>query len=585
MVAAVALMALTACTKENVNEGGAQAPEMPAPSYYVEFTAEAANDDAAATPSAPSSAQSKTTFDETAKKTLWEMNDAISVNGMKFQTTELADDGLSARFVNTEELGSAFAKPYVAVSPYQAGHVVDGTTVSGISLKASQTATSASFESNAVVAMAYNADNNVLSFKNVCSIVKFKLGTADVKEVTITSNNGESLAGTIKVDYNNGEPKVLEVADGTAEVKLSGNFTTTDTYYVAVLASGLENGITISLDGAVAKTVANVLEFKRSIVMNAGTLSVTSTTQSVWTVVGGHNGWNTSTGTAMKKERGLLVAKNVSVTSAGFQFIKNKDWSGQIGNDGTSKNRWISANGSTSNITPGAGNYDLYLEENGKAYYIAEAGSPAPVAWSVVGIPDFDTDIMMSPVGNYLVARNVTVSKANTTFKFRTYGRWDTTNKGNPVGFVEKQVAVLYDGGDNCKINEGTYDIYLKGDDASVFFIVPPGHSLSNNDIVYKLDGKAIIGTINGGDWSTDQNIYVCGDYLGLKNVKIGAFKIRRNESWNDADVWGKNTESTSGTTVSGTLKQPGSNIGEGLSGNYDVLIDWNFTKYILKKQ
>lgn len=585
MVAAVALMALTACTKENVNEGGAQAPEMPAPSYYVEFTAEAANDDATATPSAPSSAQSKTTFDEDAKKTLWEMNDAISVNGMKFQTTELADGGLSARFVNTEELGAAFTKPYVAVSPYQAGHVVDGTTVSGISLKASQTATSASFESNAVVAMAYNADNNVLSFKNVCSIVKFKLGTADVKEVTITSNNGESLAGTIKVDYNNGEPKIIEVADGTAEVKLSGNFTTTDTYYVAVLASGLENGITISLDGAVAKTVANVLEFKRSIVMNAGTLSVTSTTQSVWTVVGGHNGWNTSTGTAMKKERGLLVAKNVPVTSAGFQFIKNKDWSGQVGNDGTSKNRWISANGSTSNITPGAGNYDLYLEENGKAYYIAEAGSPAPVAWSVVGIPNFDTDIMMSPVGNYLVARNVTVSKANTTFKFRTYGRWDTANKGNPVVFVEKQVAVLYDGGDNCKINVGTYDIYLKGDDASVFFIVPAGHSLSNNDIVYKLDGKTIIGTINGGDWNTDQNIYVCGDYLGLKNVQIGAFKIRRNESWNDADVWGKNTESTSGTTVSGTLKQPGSNIGEGLSGNYDVLIDWNFTKYILKKQ
>ena len=576
MVAAVALVAAVSCNKmENIN--GVENQE---PSYYVEFIADAANEDEV---SVPSSVQTKTTYNESSKKTLWESSDLISVNGKKFKVSELSSDKLSAKFTKAEELGT-FASPYVAVSPYQAGHVVNGTTVSGVELKAKQTAKAASFESNAVIAMAYTASGNQLSFKNACSIVKFKVGTADVKTVTISSNNGENLAGTVTLDYNNAQPKVTNVTNGSSTITLSGTFNTTSTYYVAVLASGLENGITICLDGTIAKTVANELAFKRNVVMNAGTLSITSTVNSTWKVVGDHNGWpgeDKTKGDKMYEERGLLVAKNIQI-SGGFKFVKNNSWNGAVGAGSSNLNKWNAAGGN--NITPSQGTYDLYLEKNGKAYYIAPAGSPAPSAWSVVGIPDFDTDIVMFPVGNYLVAKNVTVSTDNKTFKFRTYSSWDTS-KGSGGNVNKNKVTCVYDNGGDSKLAKGTYDIYLKGDDASVCFIVDAGSSLNDNTIVYDLDGKHFIGQINNGNWENNQNIFVCGDYLGMRNVNIGGFKIRKNTSWDNSDVWGKGTETGSTTKKEGKFSQPGGNIGEGLTGNYDVLIDWGFTNYILLKK
>ena len=68
MVAAVAFMALISCNKENINgETESYTPEVAEPSYYVEFTADAANEQAAA----PAEVQAKTTYDQTNKKTLW----------------------------------------------------------------------------------------------------------------------------------------------------------------------------------------------------------------------------------------------------------------------------------------------------------------------------------------------------------------------------------------------------------------------------------------------------------------------------------------------------------------------------------
>ena len=54
MVAAVALMAMISCNKEEINNIGEpqepQTPEVVEPSYYVEFTADLGADDAVSTP-------------------------------------------------------------------------------------------------------------------------------------------------------------------------------------------------------------------------------------------------------------------------------------------------------------------------------------------------------------------------------------------------------------------------------------------------------------------------------------------------------------------------------------------------------
>ena len=569
MVAAVALMALVSCNKEDINGGSEpQTPEVVAPSYYVEFTAEAANEPAAA----PTSVQTKTTYDETTKKTLWENNDEISVNGKKFNTTELTDGGLSARFVNVGDLGE-FGKPYVAVSPYQSTHKVNGTKVEGVVLKSEQTAKAASFESNAVVAMAYSAESNVLAFKHACSIVKFKVGTADVKEVTIASNNGENLAGTVTLDYNNGEPTATVTADGTSTIKLTGDFNTTATYYVAVLASGLENGITISLDGTIAKTVANELAFKRNIVMNAGTLSLPVTapgsTMKVY-LKGTFNDWSDKT--PMYYESGLYVARNVALKD-GFKVNTSTNVWYASNTNSTSLNAWfaLSTDGSKPDmkIAAASGEYDVYINTSDKKMYITAAGSPRPSIWGV-WVDGTSKDYVMTQVGQYYVAKSVTLA-ANKKFKFRTYGDW-ATNKG--YGTVKAKIAYsLNDGGaDMAVATAGTYDIYMTANGA-YGFIVPAGHSLNDSDI--KLDKMDINGCINSTSWK-DQPLYVCGDYFGVKGVNIqGGFLFRVND-W--STKWGLGFYA--GLNKKSTLKSAGSDITGTNGNNRDIYVNHDFTNF-----
>ena len=572
MVAAVALMAMVSCNKEEVNQSG---PEVaPEPSYYVEFTAQIDNEETPAPSPAPAQTQTKTTYDESNKKTLWENKDEISVNGKKFYTTELADDGLSARFINFEELGE-FGKPYVAVTPYQSSHAVNGTTVSGVVLKSEQTATSASFESNAVIAMAYNADGNVLAFKNACSIVKFKVGTANVKEVTITSNNGENLAGTVTLDYNNGEPTATVTANGTSTIKLAGDFNTTSTYYVAVLASGLENGITISLDGTIAKTVANELAFKRNIVMNAGTLSLPLTVPGKDMKVylrGEFNTW--SENTPMYYESGLFVARNVAL-KGGFKVnTSDGTWYASDQTGETSLNAWfsLSTDGNLTNmqIASASGEYDVYINTDDKKMYITSAGSPRPSIWGV-WVDGTSKDYVMTQVGQYYVAKSVTLA-ADKNFKFRTYGDW-TTNKG--YGTVSAKIAYsLSDGGDNMNTSTaGTYDIYLTAN-AAYGFIVPAGHSLNDSDI--KLDKMDISGCIDDTYWKDGHPLYICGDYFGLKGVDIKGDYLFRVNDW--SAKWGLG--SFAGLNEKSTLSKGGSDITGTNGDNRDIYVNHDFTNF-----
>ena len=93
MVAAVALMAMISCNKEEINNIGEpqepQTPEVVEPSYYVEFTADLGAEETV-TPTVQQSA-TRTTIDVANKKTLWVEGDAISVNGKKFVVKELID--------------------------------------------------------------------------------------------------------------------------------------------------------------------------------------------------------------------------------------------------------------------------------------------------------------------------------------------------------------------------------------------------------------------------------------------------------------------------------------------------------------
>ena len=276
MVAAVALMALISCNKEEMNNGGnAQAPEAPKPSYYVEFTADIPAEEVASAP-APQSAATRTAYDATNKKTKWVAGDLISVNGKKFKIADggLSANGYSARFINAEELGEDFNPPYTAIYPYNAnkGQAVVPTT---------QTVSNGTFPDEAVVAVGYSA-NNTLSFKHVCSIVKFTVSTSGLTELEFSSAN--DIAGTINVSANAGAEPTYSVKSGSGSQTITvkpanGTFSTSGTYYVSVLptlgAAEDKQSFEIKSEGVVVKS-GNV-RFKRNVVMDAKAITVNYT--------------------------------------------------------------------------------------------------------------------------------------------------------------------------------------------------------------------------------------------------------------------------------------------------------------------
>ena len=385
MVAAVALIAAVSCNKMEDNNGF----ENQEPSYFVEFTADAANEDEV---SVPSSVQTKTTYNESSKKTLWEASDLISVNGKKFKIKELSSDKLSAKFVNDENLGATFKYPFFAVYPYAAGMTFSGTSVSGI--KVNDTPGLDTKGSN--IAIAYQASGNVLSFKNVTSMIRFSVDMDGVTEVEISSNNGTEIAGTAEVSWNNGTPKVEKITNGSSTITIKGNFVKGTKYYVNVLPQTLATGITIRLNGIIAKTKKTSVTLGRSKVMKSENLKLT---ESKWKLTGnftdnGHSRWTPATGIKLYTEEGVWhVAKNVSMqtckndngsTASKAEFkITDGSWNTSFGAEWCDSNigKWLTTNGNV-NAFAAKGVYDIYFDETNARLMAAPAGSKALTVYS-----------------------------------------------------------------------------------------------------------------------------------------------------------------------------------------------------------
>lgn len=255
-------MTMVSCNKDNIDNGGSQEP-----SYYVEFTAEIDRDNAAP---APANAQTRTSYDENNKKTLWLEDDLISVNGKRFKIAELKNGGLTARFVNDEELGEDFKAPFTAIYPY---NETQGTAV----VPAVQTVSEGTFADESVATVAYSATEKKLSFKHVNSVVKFQVATEGINELTFSSS--VDLAGTISVNANEGGEPTYEATAGSKTITVrpvSGTFTVGKTYYVSVLPTigdaATKKDFAVKCEGVTVKS-GNV-HFKRNIVMDAKTIEV-----------------------------------------------------------------------------------------------------------------------------------------------------------------------------------------------------------------------------------------------------------------------------------------------------------------------
>lgn len=119
-----------------------------------------------------------------------------SVEGMSSQAT----------FVYAGE-GEYDETEVLAVYPYASGAYsgdFDDMCVSGVTIPSEQTAVAGSYDPNAAIAVAHST-NTTLSFKNAVSLLKFTMGSAGVKNVTIWGEMSEvELEGEMPAFYQEG---------------------------------------------------------------------------------------------------------------------------------------------------------------------------------------------------------------------------------------------------------------------------------------------------------------------------------------------------------------------------------------------
>ena len=337
MVAAVALMAMVSCNKEEIN--GLQGGE---PSS-ITFAAES---DATRTSLGEADA-------EGVKAVNWVSGDQITVNGVLFSTE---DEGSRAVFSTT----SAFdeAEVYNAVYPAAAGK-----SLSAVTIPASQKGTFA----EASIAVATSTTRS-LCFKNAASIVKFQVPAA-AKEVTIESD--ANLAGTFEVTFNEaGEPVIGSVTSGSKKITLTGTFAAGTDYYVAVLPGS--HTFIMRIDGYLSKASTKAVATKRAIVSNLQTLP--APTVGTYKIMGLGGDW--TTGKSFYKDIDGYLLQDVALTaSSEFKFCQEGAWSRSLT---LVEGKWLYTYEGNGNLKMPAGTYDIWASAANDAICIVKAGASMP---------------------------------------------------------------------------------------------------------------------------------------------------------------------------------------------------------------
>ena len=210
----------------------------------------------------------KTVIDNQTLKISWLANDAINVF---FGASE------SSRFVTTTSGRKAQFKGSVGVItgggydltddtslwgvyPYKGTTTCDGTSIT-YTLPANQEAKENSFADDLFPQIA-RSQNLFMSFYNLCGSFRFTLSREDIVKVTLSGNNGESLAGKVKATMPlGGVPAVSEVLDGTTTLTMTAPegecFKTGVNYYFVLYPTVFSKGLTLTFYTADSKAIFN----------------------------------------------------------------------------------------------------------------------------------------------------------------------------------------------------------------------------------------------------------------------------------------------------------------------------------------
>ena len=254
IILAIAILAATACAKEaSRSAGGLQT-----------VTITATIEDAAGT---------KTAVQDGGTQVFWEPGDNIKVFyggiGSSFASqctglSKVSDFVGSMSVIGGANEGAEPEKYIWGLYPYRVDAVSDGASVT-TTLPSSQAAREGTFAQNTNITLARSEDLG-LAFYNVCGGLRFSLTQEGIQRVVLEGNNGELLAGTVRLAFEGGVPVVKEITDGATSITLKapdgGSFKTGVWYYIVSLPASLSGGFKLTLrkeaESAVIKSTGAV---------------------------------------------------------------------------------------------------------------------------------------------------------------------------------------------------------------------------------------------------------------------------------------------------------------------------------------
>jgi uncharacterized protein YjdB len=183
--------------------------------------------------------------------------------------TEIADRTTFTGHFNAD-IPETSTPDYWAVYPYQSTNSSDGNSVT-LTVPSIQVSSPGTFGAGMFPSVA-KSNSTSLAFYNVCGSIKFTLSRDDIDMITLVSNGGEPLAGSVRVTFGTDGKPVAQALEGVSEVTLrpsSGNcFEQGEYYYMTVLPVTMSHGFTMTfhtIDGEEGTIESsNVVTIKRS---------------------------------------------------------------------------------------------------------------------------------------------------------------------------------------------------------------------------------------------------------------------------------------------------------------------------------
>ena len=250
------LVLLAACQREE----SPVTPEMPVP-QLVEHTLYASTPDE----DEPATRTVVSTLND--KKILWSAQEQISILSGGGNYLFQGDNDTPAATASFTGTGPADLGSYIALYPYNLSATYSEGYVS-TTLPAYQLGKAGSFGDGYLIT-ADDATGNSLSFKHLCSGLRFMVNRDDIKAVTIRGNNGEKIAGDFRFRFASEDTPVVEA--GTEEcVTLQapgGHFAIGTLYYIVILPTVFSNGFTLTADNG---SQVGELRFDSEVTFSAG---------------------------------------------------------------------------------------------------------------------------------------------------------------------------------------------------------------------------------------------------------------------------------------------------------------------------